>query len=234
MSLYSLFRNTDGRITSKWAHYIPIYEQHLTQYVNQSFVFFEIGIRYGGSLSIWRSFLGPHAIIVGVDIDANCKCLEDADNGIYVEIGSQNDPDFLQALVNKYGRPHVVIDDGSHRSKDINITFDYLYPLLPDNSTYIVEDLHTCYWEEYLTGIPENQTFTNRMKGFIDQININHTRGKVKNLNQLNGLIGMHVYDSMAVFEKQKNYNTQQFIVGKNSDEEFQKLNPKLRNKKMN
>ena len=89
----------------------------------------------------------------------------------------------MQALVNKHGKPHVVIDDGSHRSQDINITFDYLFPLLPDNSTYIVEDLHTCYWEEYLVGIPENQTFTNRMKGFIDQININNTRGKIKKSN---------------------------------------------------
>ena len=53
------------------------------------------------------------------------------------------------------------------------------------------------------------------MKTFIDQINIDHVRGKIQKVDELNALRSMHVYDSIAVFEKLKIYNTRQFTSEK-------------------
>ena len=85
MSLYELFCNNKGRNTSKWSQYFPAYERHFSRFINHSFVFLEIGVRYGGSLPLWRQYFGPNAIIVGIDIDEECKLVEDKSQNIYVE-----------------------------------------------------------------------------------------------------------------------------------------------------
>jgi hypothetical protein len=42
-----------------------------------------------------------------------------------------------------------VLDDGSHVMSHINASFTVLYPGLNRNGVYLVEDLHTAYWDEY-------------------------------------------------------------------------------------
>jgi hypothetical protein len=69
MSLWSEFLTNDGRKIHKWTHYFPIYEQHFGRFVNRTTTFIEIGICKGGSLQLWKRYLGPFAQIVGIDID---------------------------------------------------------------------------------------------------------------------------------------------------------------------
>ena len=107
----------------------------------------EIGVSRGGSLQMWQRFLGPMATLVGIDIDASCAKHED--DNIFVRIGDQSDKSFLQSVSQEFGPPDIVIDDGSHVMSHINATFEYFYPRLPKNGIYIVEDLHTAYWEEF-------------------------------------------------------------------------------------
>ena len=231
MTLYELFLNNSGRQASKWSQYFPAYERHFARFVNQSFVLLEIGVRYGGSLPLWRQYFGPNAIIVGIDIDEECKCIEDRSQNIFVEIGSQSDPNFLARIVKKYGAPSIVIDDGSHMSEDMNASFDCLFPIIPSNAVYAVEDTHTCYMESYNRGLEKSKIFTNRAKNFIDKIH-NDSPIPRGNNDADKHMSSMHIYDSLIIFEKAIYQNKNQITSGLNKADEFERLNPKLRRKK--
>ena len=92
MSLWSEFLTNRDRPIHKWTHYFPIYERHFARFVNQATTFIEIGVSKGGSLQLWKRYLGPFAQIVGIDIDANCKAFEEEQ--ISIRTGDQSDPAF--------------------------------------------------------------------------------------------------------------------------------------------
>ena len=149
---------------------------------------------------MWRRFFGPLATIVGIDIDPECRKLEE--DGISIRIGDQGDAGFLASLVDEFGDFDVVIDDGSHRMDHIRKSFDFLYPRLSKNGLYIVEDLHTAYWEEFGGGVNRPETFINVCKNFIDELNADHARGAVPAGFFSKNTFSMSFYDSMVVFER--------------------------------
>jgi hypothetical protein len=118
---------------------------------------------------MWKRYLGPHALIVGIDINPECKKFEE--DQIQIRIGSQSDTGFLQQVLNEFGTPNVVLDDGSHQMSDVVETFRFLYSRMSPNGVYLVEDLHTAYWEEYGGGLKREGTFIEVCKGLIDELN---------------------------------------------------------------
>lgn len=195
------FLTNDDLLIHKWTHYFPIYERHLERFRNLDITLLEVGVSHGGSLGLWKRFLGPYAKIVGIDI--NDKCTAAATDQISVRIGSQNDTKFLNSVITEFGIPDIIIDDGSHQMHHINITFDFLYPKQPKNSIYIVEDLHTAYWKEYGGGLGNVNSFIERSKGFIDLLNADHAQGQIEPDNFTKTTSAIHFYDSVVVFEKQ-------------------------------
>jgi len=150
MSLWAEFLTNDKRIIHKWTHYFPIYEDHFRRYVNRPMVFLEIGCGQGGSLQLWKRYLGPLAQIVGIDIVEACKEFEE--DQIAVRIGDQADSGFLDSVLDEFGPPDVVLDDGSHVMSHIRASFAKLYPRMSPTGVYMVEDLHTAYSQEYEGG----------------------------------------------------------------------------------
>jgi hypothetical protein len=147
MGLYADFLGNNEKPTFKWLHYFPIYESHLNRFINRSVSVLEIGVLDGGSLSMWRNYLGPHSQILGIDINHEAKQHEDFQ--IIVEIGDQSDVDFLATMYEKYGPFDIVIDDGSHKQSDLIATFSYFKDKMPQNSVYIIEDTHTADISSY-------------------------------------------------------------------------------------
>lgn len=147
MGLYQDFLSNGEKPTFKWLHYFPIYENHLNRFINRSVKILEIGVLDGGSLAMWRNFFGPHAEVIGIDLNPDCKKHESFQ--IRVEIGSQSDTDFLAEVFQKYGPFDVVIDDGSHKQADVLATLNFLIDKMPRNSVYIIEDSHTANIENY-------------------------------------------------------------------------------------
>src|SRR5213082_3475825 len=47
------------------------------------------------------------------------------------------------------------------------------------NGVYLVEDLHTAYWDEFGGGVSKPETFINLSKEYIDRLNADHSRGQV-------------------------------------------------------
>lgn len=200
MGLWSDFLTNQQRLIDKWAHYFPVYERHFAKFVNTDVVFIEIGVGLGGSLQLWKRFLGPHARIVGIDIDPTCRRYEE--DQIAIRIGNQADESFLLAVCAEFGLPDVVLDDGSHHMRDITASFGVLYPRLARNGVYLVEDLHTAYWPEYGGGVSREGTFIELSKSLIDSLNADHTRGVITPNAFTRSTTSMHFYDSIVVFEK--------------------------------
>jgi hypothetical protein len=200
MNLWHDFQTNNGKVIHKWVHYFPIYERHLSDSRNKTITFLEIGVSKGGSLQMWSRFFGPLATIVGIDIDPSCKQHES--DGVHVRLGDQSDPRFLNEIINEFGPPDIVLDDGSHRMDHILASFQFLYPKLPKTGLYIVEDLHTAYWEEYGGGVNKTDTFINVSKNFIDRLNADHSRGVIEPDFITKNTFSIAFYDSVIVMER--------------------------------
>jgi hypothetical protein len=125
-----------GDIHCSWdylRHFGPI----LRQYRDETINVLEIGVSSGASLNLWLRYFSK-ATIIGVDIDPACASL--SRERAKVEIGSQDDREFMTRVARSYP-PTVVIDDGSHIGNHMIRSFEILFPLLMPGGAYIVEDL---------------------------------------------------------------------------------------------
>jgi hypothetical protein len=98
---------------------------------------------------------------------------------------------------------------------DIRTTFDFFYPLMPRNSVYMVEDLHTAYWPEYGGGVDRTESFINHTKTLLDKLNADHSRGAVKPDQFTKETFGIHAYDSVIVFEKGEVFDKAPVQIGR-------------------
>lgn len=149
---------------------------------------------------MWKHYFGPAARIVTIDLRPECKEFEDEQ--VSVRIGDQSDVSFLSGLLDEFGAPDIVLDDGSHQMLHVGSTFDYLYPRMAREAVYLVEDLHTAYWPEYQGGFRKPGTFIERVKTLIDEMHARHTRGEMEETEFGRLTRAIHLYDSIVVFDK--------------------------------
>ena len=204
MTLFGEFLRDDHRRTHKWYQYFPAYEAHLERFRNRHVTMFEIGVGEGGSLEQWRSYLGPFAVIVGIDNNPACGQLAEED--IHIRIGRQEDTGFLGRLLEEFGAPDIVIDDGSHLQPQLTATFDFLYPHVAKNGVYIVEDLHAAYWPNHGGGLRAATSFIEHAKRYIDEMHAEHfwyEEGETRDGRTPLGdrTRSIHFYDSLVVME---------------------------------
>ncbi|KAA0079234.1 class I SAM-dependent methyltransferase [Mycolicibacterium sp. P9-64] len=144
--LAAIFARTRG--VNKWLHYLPVYESVIDR--SRPIRMLEIGVFHGGSLRMWREYLHPQAVIVGIDIDPNCQQFQEPEDNIHVRIGAQQDATFLQKVNAEFGPFDVILDDGSHMTSHMVESFRSLFPsALADPGAYVVEDVHSNYWKPY-------------------------------------------------------------------------------------
>lgn len=199
-SLHQIFDGNDGRMIHKCEHYFDIYECHFAQFRGHSPRILEIGVFHGGSLDMWRSYFGRGTHIVGVDIDERCLALERPD--IDIRIGDQGDPDFMKSLVDD-GPFDIIIDDGSHLPAHQILALELLWPAVKLGGVMLVEDLCTNYWPEY-GGAPNLPgTFIEYVKPMLDDVNAFNSRTPgFEPTDWTRTVGGIHVYDSVIVFDR--------------------------------
>lgn len=202
VSLYQIFLDNAGKSCQKWAHYFAIYEAHLARFRNQSATLFEIGVFRGGSLPIWKKWLGPLATIVGIDINPACRQFEERD--CHIRIGNQADAAFLDSVIREFGAPDIVIDDGSHMQADIQASFVNLYPVLANNGVYMVEDTHACYLPQFGGGLNKPDTFIEQGKKLIDLLHSWYYCSADQITYFTRNTWSISFYDSIMVFEKKR------------------------------
>ncbi len=199
-----IYAHNKGCLIHKWHHYIPLYDRYCAPFRGRTIRFLEIGVSQGGSLQMWRKYFGNDAIIYGIDIDPNCEQL----NGLaaQVRIGSQNDPEFLESVINEMGGIDIVSDDGSHHMKDIAATLKFLFPRLNNGGIYMVEDLHTAYWREFGGGYKSKISFFKIVADLINDMHHWYHANGLKHPEISQYCSGIHVHDSMTVLEKDKTH----------------------------
>jgi 8-demethyl-8-alpha-L-rhamnosyltetracenomycin-C 2'-O-methyltransferase len=112
----------------------------------------------------------------------------------------------------------IIIDDGGHSMNQQITSFKTLFPFLKPGGLYIIEDLHTSYWQEYgsLGSQEEPMASANStirfLQALVDDINFVGARtscaNKEKhslavNLNEYQKNIkAIHFYSSTCIIEK--------------------------------
>ena len=216
--------------------YTPIYQRYMQHKKNQKINIFEIGVggvepkvgysglKTGGeSLKMWRDFF-KKGKIVGLDIvKKNLKL------GKRVEIfhGSQSDSLILNKIIKKYKKFDFIIDDGSHKYKDVKYSFEYLLHSLKDGGYYFIEDTQSSYIRE-LGGdganLDNKKTVINYFKKIVDKINYKEIENPYyksdffdKNITEI------HFYHNLIAIKKDKNLeesniliNNKRLVGGKN------------------
>jgi hypothetical protein len=200
--LEKYFRANQGRLIHKWVHYFDIYHRHFQQYRGKPITVVEFGVSHGGSLQMWKAYFGPQARIFGIDIDPRCKALTEPQ--IEIVIGDQEDREFLRSLAAQVGDVDVLIEDGGHTMTQRIATFEELWPNIVEGGVFLMEDLHTSYWPKYGGGYRREGTFIEYAKNLIDQEHAWHSHDKESFVadKYTRSIRGMHIYDSVIVFDK--------------------------------
>ena len=167
--LEKFFRFGEHRLIHKPPSYFPIYERHFQRFRNRPVNMLEIGVFHGGSLQMWKDYLGPEARIWGVDVDERTKQFEE--DQITVCIGHQSDRDFLRKLMSELPEIDIVLDDGGHRMDEQIISFEEIYPHVASDGVYACEDIGTSYWPSYGGGYLKKDTWIEYTKSLMDRLN---------------------------------------------------------------
>ncbi len=216
--LKEYFDQNESRLMTKWEHYFPVYERYFSPFVGKEVNILEVGVFHGGSLQMWKDYFGPKAKIYGVDINPECKRLEE--DQIEIFIGSQSDRKFLRGLKEHLPPLDIILDDGGHTMQQQIVTFEELYDKVKDNGIYMCEDVHTSYWLKFGGGHKRRGTFLEYCKNKIDSINAFHSRQSSFRKDRFTTSIkSVHFYDSIVVFEKDKVESPKEIASGTKSYE---------------
>lgn len=204
-------------------HYWPIYED-LFEKINlfhdktRPFKILEIGIAKGGSIEMWYKIcehLGIDVEISAIDIRCGGKTKKDIfsattdDGSVRLKVCNSNDIDSQ----NEFYEDRIfdlIIDDGSHKSEDMMFSFNELFnDRLQDGGVYIIEDLHTHYWEDEASAA---NSISNQLRALIDAQNfayylhsLNEDRKTLA--EQYHDKVSkLEFYDSVAMVWKGKTY----------------------------
>jgi len=152
--------------SSKHPVYWDVYKHVFSVFdLSSEFNVLEIGVDKGDGMLQFKE-LFPNCNICGLDIR------EDTPNSPVgnIWIGSQTDTELLDELNKEEGPFDIIIDDGSHVNEHQILTFEYLFPKLKPGGVYIMEDIHTSYWESHGGGYGTD-SFVEYSKKLSDMIN---------------------------------------------------------------
>jgi hypothetical protein len=142
--------------------------------------FMEIGINDGESVKLWRDYF-VNSNIIGVDIDLNKSSdnlLRSGLDRLILVNSDQSSESDLVSLSEKYPNMDVILDDGSHKMRDQQITLSKLFKSVVPGGIYTIEDLHTSFEaimpEKVIFGWGDpSKTIT------LDMLNSFNTTGKI-------------------------------------------------------
>ena len=131
----------------KVTNYFQIYSELFSHLRGLDCTFIETGISNGGSLFMWRKWLGEKARIIGVDLNPGAKKWEDF--GFEIHSGDQGDPLFWQKFFAKIGQFDVLLDDGGHQSFQQIVTLTEAMKVAKNKCIIAIEDTCTSFFKEF-------------------------------------------------------------------------------------
>jgi hypothetical protein len=137
---------------SEHLHYLANYERYLGPLRDRPVKLFELGIKDGGSLLMWRDYL-PLGTIAGLDI-APVE-IQDNSGRIHTYAGQQQDTGLLDRIAGDVAPDgfDAIIDDCSHIATPSRVSFHHLFANhLKSGGLYIIEDWGCGYWDHWADG----------------------------------------------------------------------------------
>lgn len=153
MDIQTLHMNKTGKVSDKWGSYLTYYDTLLKPFQSQTIKLLEIGIQNGGSLETWAQYFENGVLFVGCDINPLCANLTYSDPRIKVIVGNANSDQCFSAVKKHSSNYNLIIDDGSHLSPDVFLSFIHYFDLVTPGGIYIIEDAHALYGNRHLGGI---------------------------------------------------------------------------------
>ena len=141
--LFTIWLNSEG-YSIKMTSYFSIYAELLSKFRNKQCTFVEIGVLDGGSLFMWRKWLGEKARIIGIDLNPAAKKLEKY--GFEIFTGNQADAGFWEKFYSEVESIDVLIDDGGHQSFQQIMTVYCALCNVHNQCLVIVEDTATSFY----------------------------------------------------------------------------------------
>ena len=131
------------------------------------------GLAAGGSMKGFRSKF-PTAIIVGIDIDPHSIEIIRADDFQGYVVDQTSDKSLIEnkAKLAKHGPFDLIIDDGFHDPHANIRTLKAYFPLLSENGSYVIEDVHESlidFWK----------VIGSRLPGDVDVVDLRSNRPDV-------------------------------------------------------
>ena len=131
----------------KVSNYFKVYEEIFGHLVNTNCTFIETGVLDGGSLFMWREWLGSDARIIGIDLNPQAEKWKD--HGFEIFIGDQGNPDFWEKTLSKIGSFDAFLDDGGHQSFQQIVTLQEVIKAAKNNCVIAVEDTHCSLYKDF-------------------------------------------------------------------------------------
>jgi len=183
-------------LSIKHTSYFHVYQRLLAPFVGQPITFVEVGVYNGGSLFMWRDFLGPNARIIGVELNPIAKRWEQ--DGFEIWIGSQSDARFWDKFFESVGQVDVLLDDGGHSNLQQIQTVVSAAPHVRDGGLLIVEDAHTSYMTQF--GNPSRRSFMNFAFHVVDAINSRFPEANAKSTPLAGHIASVSFSESLVAF----------------------------------
>jgi len=127
--------------------YFPAYAKLFGHLRGTNCIFIECGVLGGGSLFMWKRWLGDKARIIGVDL--NPEALKWKNHGFEIFIGDQGDPNFWNELFRTVGTFDALLDDGGHQSFQQIVTLNSALTAAKRDCVIAIEDTATSYFHDF-------------------------------------------------------------------------------------
>lgn len=129
-----------GTDKSTYHCYMDVYEKYFKKESVSRFL--EIGVLDGNSIRTWREWFPESTVIEGWDIRSYPSI-----EGCEIKVVDQKSREQMKNNVaNNYD---IILDDGAHTAKSIQISFSFLFPY---TKMYVIEDLHAPWIKERYLG----------------------------------------------------------------------------------
>lgn len=197
-------------------NFIPIYETYFKSLKKKPLNILEIGIggyedpnSGGESLLMWSEYF-PKSKILGADLFKKELNLPSRVETITLD---QSNPQELEKLGKSKGGFDIIIDDGSHVSSHVILTFHTLWKYLNNNGLYIVEDTQTSYWTK-LGGYdnPNDKRATTFFSKLTDGLNYKEFLNDYEPSLLEKELAYIHFYHNIIVIKKNKQKKKSLFV----------------------
>jgi uncharacterized coiled-coil protein SlyX len=185
----SLSLSRKGKSSDKWSSYLDFYDIVLDSLKVDVRSILEIGVQSGGSLETWATAFPKATSIVGADIDPACEKLTFEDHRIQVVIGDATSSNVAQTITSLAPSFEIVVDDGSHVSRDTIKSFGHYFPHVAPGGAYVIEDLHCSYWPDWGGGLLEPESAIAFFKRLIDVVNSEHWIESIAPVEVLQGFM---------------------------------------------